>query len=159
MLRLALAPVFLLVETDAARAAVLVVASLSEWADGWVARRYGWGSRFGELFDPIVDRIFVVTAFVTFVLLGRLGALELVILLLRDVFTALAAAAALVFRVPVRVKARMAGKVVTTLQLAALLVLLFLPGWIGPMVLVVGVAGAVAIADYARVGVHALRRR
>ena len=49
---------------------------------------------------------------------------------------------------PVDFKARMAGKVVTVLQLAALLAVPLAPRWVGPLVVAIGVTAAVAIVDY-----------
>ena len=43
---------------------IIMLWSGSDWLDGYIAREYGQTSRFGEVFDPIADRlgIFVVTA-------------------------------------------------------------------------------------------------
>jgi cardiolipin synthase len=56
--------VWLLVAEDrrVAAAVYLAVIASTDWFDGWIARRYDQGTRFGKLFDPTVDRIlFVVT--------------------------------------------------------------------------------------------------
>jgi cardiolipin synthase len=62
--RLACLPVFLWLlfgRDDHAQAAVLLgVLGMSDWVDGWVARRFNQRSSFGALFDPATDRILFI---------------------------------------------------------------------------------------------------
>ena len=48
------------------------VAGLSDYVDGWIARRYGYESKLGMLLDPLADKIIVVSVMVTLLFLGRL---------------------------------------------------------------------------------------
>lgn len=62
ILRLVLVPVFvwLLVERELGWAGlVLVVAGVSDFLDGKIARHYGLVSRLGQLLDPIADRLYI----------------------------------------------------------------------------------------------------
>ncbi|MHB1130414.1 MAG: CDP-alcohol phosphatidyltransferase family protein [Ilumatobacteraceae bacterium] len=62
--RLACLPVFLWLlfgRDDHAQAALLLgVLGMSDWVDGWVARRFNQRSSFGEIFDPTTDRILFI---------------------------------------------------------------------------------------------------
>lgn len=62
--RLTCLPVFLWLlfgRDDRAQAALLLgVLGMSDWADGWVARRFNQSSSFGALFDPATDRILFI---------------------------------------------------------------------------------------------------
>lgn len=62
--RLACLPVFLWLligRNDHAQAALLLgVLGMSDWVDGWVARRFNQRSSFGALFDPATDRILFI---------------------------------------------------------------------------------------------------
>ena len=89
MLRLALVPVFLafIVTGDyVAALIVLVVASLTDALDGYLARRLGQVTRLGQLLDPAADRLYIFAALV------GLAANELVpwwivlVIVARDVF-------------------------------------------------------------------------
>ena len=66
--RLAALPVFwwVMLEADGGRSAlafvIFGVASLTDWFDGWLARRYGSFSRFGRLADPLADRLLIDSA-------------------------------------------------------------------------------------------------
>lgn len=159
MIRMAMAPLFLLARGDAERGAVLAVAGLTEWLDGWLARRLEQTSRIGEVLDPIADRLFMVCALAAFLADGRILLWELAVLLARDIFTALTGVVVLALGLRVRLKARRAGKWVTTLQLFTLVLLLVRPAWILPAVAVVGAASLVAIVDYAVAGLCSPRRQ
>ena len=43
---------------------VFVVAAITDWLDGFVARRQGLTSAFGRNFDPLVDKVLVCGAFI-----------------------------------------------------------------------------------------------
>ncbi|HSP76137.1 MAG TPA: CDP-alcohol phosphatidyltransferase family protein [Cryobacterium sp.] len=65
MLRLALVPVFLVVLVrgeDAWALLVLAVASLTDFLDGYLARRFGQITRLGQLLDPAADRLYIFAA-------------------------------------------------------------------------------------------------
>lgn len=45
--------------------ALFGAAALSDAADGFLARRYGWRSELGAVLDPLADKLLLVTVFVT----------------------------------------------------------------------------------------------
>ena len=56
---------------DWAALILFVGAALTDYVDGWIARRYNLGSAFGKMLDPIADKAMVVIALaVMFALLG-----------------------------------------------------------------------------------------
>lgn len=40
---------------------LFVIASISDWADGYISRKYKWVSNFGKILDPIADKVLVNT--------------------------------------------------------------------------------------------------
>lgn len=70
---------------------IIMLWSGSDWLDGYLAREYGQTSRFGEILDPIADRlgIFVVTASLCYI--GILPWVIPVVIGLTDISTALLA--------------------------------------------------------------------
>ena len=68
LLRITLIPVLAVVFylpygwTNFATAAVFIAASVTDWLDGWIARRYAQYSDFGAFLDPVVDKLMVSTA-------------------------------------------------------------------------------------------------
>jgi cardiolipin synthase len=63
--RLALVPVFvyllLVRHADGWAVGILTFSGVSDWADGKIARVLNQASRFGELLDPAVDRLYMIT--------------------------------------------------------------------------------------------------
>lgn len=90
MLRVILIPVYLVVwylnmETSAYWAlAVFVVASVTDFADGYVARHYNQVTTFGKFMDPLADKILVITAMIWFASVGMLPVWALVIVVARE---------------------------------------------------------------------------
>tara|TARA_Y100000588_G_C14043318_1_gene833842 strand:+ start:350 stop:907 length:558 start_codon:yes stop_codon:yes gene_type:complete len=107
-----------------ARAAALFVflfAAMTDWLDGWLARRLGQISDFGKFMDALSDKIFTVGLFVSFLALLDLPrwALFMVLLIIAREFliTGLRLSAA---AQGVVLAAERAGKVKTVLQLLCL---------------------------------------
>ena len=136
----------------AARIVLICFAAATDFLDGWLARRMHTATRSGAIVDPIADRIFVLVAIITYVLNGGLSIVQTVLLLLRDIATAVGffvARAIPSFR-EVELKARFPGKVVTVLQLLTLLALVIGLRPLTPLVALVAAASVLAIGDYTR---------
>ena len=85
--RILLVPVFLVLCYSGKRIPALIVfllASLSDLADGYIARRYHQISDFGKFMDPLADKILVMAAMCYFVEVGRMPGWALAIVLLRE---------------------------------------------------------------------------
>src|SRR5437867_9691889 len=63
---------------------VYIVAALTDWYDGWVARRYGYVTRWGKFLDPLADKILSSAALFSFVALRLVDAWMVWIIVLRD---------------------------------------------------------------------------
>lgn len=67
LMRLALVPVFALLifrHEDLAALGLLVLAGVSDWADGAIARRFNQQSEVGRILDPAADRLYIAAAVV-----------------------------------------------------------------------------------------------
>jgi CDP-diacylglycerol--glycerol-3-phosphate 3-phosphatidyltransferase len=161
LMRFPLAVGFMAAETTGVRLALLGMASASDLLDGWLARRFGRTTQSGALLDPIADKVFMLAAFTAFLVHGEITAAQWAVLLARDFAIALGAAVAWLIPglTPRAFHARMSGKIVTVLQLAAILALTVNTGWTGWVVLVIGWASIVAIADYTLALAWALEAR
>lgn len=137
LLRLALIPVFVLLFylpvgwANEATTAVFALAAVTDWLDGYLARRMGETSAFGAFLDPVADKLMVATALVLLVdanptdfpgvllaipaavIVGR----EITISALREWMAEIGASA--------KVAVSMVGKIKTTTQMVALLLLLY----------------------------------
>ncbi len=90
MLRVILIPVYLVVwylnlKYSALLAlAVFVIASVTDFLDGYVARHYNQVTTFGKFMDPLADKILVITAMIWFSSVGLLPVWALVIVVARE---------------------------------------------------------------------------
>ncbi len=64
--------------------ALFVIAGLTDFADGEIARRYRFVTNFGKLMDPLVDKIMVAAAFISLVPLKAIPAWAATIVVSRD---------------------------------------------------------------------------
>lgn len=65
--------------------AVVVFAGLTDWFDGYAARRLGVSGRLGVILDPIADKTLLVTLFVVLGVIGRLPFWLVALVIGRDV--------------------------------------------------------------------------
>ena len=64
--------------------AVFVIASLTDYIDGYIARKYKQVSDFGKFLDPLADKLLVIAAMVMFCQWGSFPAWALMIVLTRE---------------------------------------------------------------------------
>lgn len=157
--RFPLAAAFLATDNTAARVTLIGAASLTDVLDGWLARR-GRTTQLGALLDPVADKTFVFVAISTFLLEGVLGPRDYLIVLSRDIMTAIGFIVATMMPSldPRRFSARWPGKVVTVLQLLALVALVLRPPLFRLLVIPIALASALAVADYT-LALHRQRAR
>lgn len=114
--RLCMAPVYLLLLSrgeNAAAAILFGIAASTDFVDGQIARRTHTVSKLGQLLDPAVDRVLMITAVFGLMLVGRLPVWVVVVVLLRDLLL-LIGGAYLLQRYNVRVAVIYPGKFATT---------------------------------------------
>lgn len=133
LVRIAIIPVFIAVYyvkaewVNEAVTALFVAAALTDWLDGWLARRLDQASAFGAFLDPVADKLMVAAALVLLVqadprpdiailaaiIIGR----EIAVSALREWMAELGQRS--------RVKVAMVGKVKTVMQMLAISLLLY----------------------------------
>lgn len=113
---------------------VFLLATLTDYLDGWAARKMNLKTAFGALMDPIADKFLTLSAFLAFVQMNIVPAWMVALILTRDILITIAR-----FSIPpVSQGARKSGKQKTVLQFAAIV------GVLG--YLIVNEAGVLAIA-------------
>lgn len=152
--RIPLGVSFLTLQDPLWMALVVFLGGVTDLLDGLIARLSRTVSQVGLLLDPFCDKLFVLLCLISFLPTAHLLWADFLILILRDVFTG---GSYMVGRLVGRVipfRPRLAGKVVTFLQLLTLLALIFWPEYVPLLILLVGVASVYSIIDY---GTSALR--
>ncbi len=133
LFRIALLPVMVIVfyapfdGANVAAAVVFLAAALTDWLDGYIARRYDLGTAFGAFLDPVADKLMVAVtlfllvqenptpllAIVSAIIVGR----EITISALREWMAEIGERT--------RVNVAALGKVKTVMQSVAIVVLLY----------------------------------
>ena len=87
LFRIVLIPVFLILAytgNNVAALVVFIIASLSDMADGYIARHYNQISNFGKFMDPLADKMLVLSAMCFFVENGQMPGWAVAIVLFRE---------------------------------------------------------------------------
>lgn len=133
ILRIILVPVFLVLLLNFdnltwAAGLVFVVASLTDLADGKIARKYNLVTNFGKFADPLADKLLVSAALIALCTMGKLGtpvlgAWATFIIIAREfMVTGIRLVAAAEGKV---IAAGMSGKIKTTVQMITVVYILF----------------------------------
>ncbi len=141
---------------------VFSIAALTDWFDGFIARKYGLVNEFGAKADMLADRFLwigtSVALFVVFGLRGRLDifhGVQLLLIMSREVITAPSAVVAF-FEGGLFPRARYIAKITTFVQgfaIPALMLSVFYPKWIYlslPLSIFIGVSGTISGLYYMR---------
>ncbi|HWD34999.1 MAG TPA: CDP-diacylglycerol--glycerol-3-phosphate 3-phosphatidyltransferase [Casimicrobiaceae bacterium] len=103
---------------------VFALAAITDWLDGYLARRWGETSAFGAFLDPVADKLMVAAALILLVELGRAEAYLAIIIIGREI--AISALREWMAQLGRSRKTAVAfiGKVKTVAQMTALIALL-----------------------------------
>ena len=175
LLRIVLIPVLVVVFylpydwTNFAAALVFAFASVTDWLDGWIARRWNQYSAFGAFLDPVADKLMVATALFLIVQShpSKWMALWAAVIVGREI--AVSALREWMAEIGQRAKVAVAtvGKIKTVVQMVALTMLLYQVPLLGLPVFTIGewlLAGAALLTlwsgyEYLRAAWPSLREQ
>ena len=104
---------------------IFVAAALTDWADGYLARKLNQTSAFGAFLDPVADKLMVAAALIVLVQLGRADAIVATIIIGREITISALREWMAKIGAAKSVAVSMLGKIKTTAQMAAIPLLLY----------------------------------
>jgi cardiolipin synthase len=169
-LRLGSSPilVWLLLEYRYREALVLVlIAGLTDWLDGYAARRLGTGGKAGVVLDPLADKALLVVLFLVLGVLRLIPRWLVGLVIGRDLIILSGALLLRIFRGKQRFLPSMLGKVSTFFQIVLVLLVLLAAAfpyplfrWLGYLALLLAaIFTCLSGLDYVRRGVRMARQR
>jgi len=63
---------------------VYIIAAITDWYDGWLARKFNYITTWGKFMDPLADKVLTSTAFFAFVAIDVLELWMVIIVVFRD---------------------------------------------------------------------------
>jgi CDP-diacylglycerol--glycerol-3-phosphate 3-phosphatidyltransferase len=134
---------------DVLAAVVFALASLTDFADGYLARARDSVTTFGKLMDPLADKLLIVAALISLVSLHRLAAWIAMVIITRELAVTMLRLAAT--QAGVVMAANMLGKVKACLQIAAVLAVIAVhgqPAWVAALLYVTVFVTVLSGLDY-----------
>lgn len=128
MLRVVLIPLALWLIADGSQracfwaGAVYTVSAITDFLDGWLARRMGLISVLGKFLDPLADKLLVISSLVVMVAMGRVPGWALIIIVAREL--SVTSLRVIAMSEGVEMAASQGGKEKAALQMVAVLLLM-----------------------------------
>jgi CDP-diacylglycerol--glycerol-3-phosphate 3-phosphatidyltransferase len=145
------------IPTEFVGAGIFAIASLTDWADGYLARRRKQITPLGQVIDPLADKLLTSAALISLVQMGLAPAWMVAVIIGREF--AVTGLRSLTYARGVAIPASPMGKIKMIAQVVAILALILssarntvdLLWWVGQAALwVVVVAALISAADYFR---------
>ena len=108
-----------------AATAIFIVAAITDWLDGYLARKLNQMSAFGAFFDPVADKLVVVGALIILLYLNRVDMVVALIIIGREIAVSALREWMAQLGQAKSVAVAFVGKLKTTLQLIAIPLLLY----------------------------------
>jgi len=104
---------------------IFIIAAISDWLDGYLARRLSQSSSFGAFLDPVADKLIVITALLLLLELGRIDSIIAIIIIGREFIVSSLREWMAHLGKSSSVAVAFIGKFKTTLQMIAIIFLLY----------------------------------
>ena len=118
-------------ERDLVATLIFMAAAVTDWADGYLARKLDQTSAFGAFLDPVADKLMVAAALIILVQLGRADAIVATIIIGREITISALREWMAKIGASKNVAVSMLGKIKTAAQMLAIPALLYYAPWFG----------------------------
>jgi cardiolipin synthase len=137
---------------------LFAVAALSDAADGFLAKRFGWQSAAGGILDPAADKLLLATVFITLAVLRLVPLWLMAAAVARDIVIVLGAVAYRAYVGPVPARPTVVSKLNTLSQIALILAIIGREQFGEPSTWIITGLGALTFATVAVSGLDYVLR-
>ncbi len=109
---------------------LFVIACITDFLDGYLARKNNWISDFGKIWDPVADKLLTSSLFISFAVLNLIPFYFVIIMVARDVIVDAYRQSAT--KKGIVTPANIYGKLKTIFQMLAIIVIFFIFNWKDP---------------------------
>ena len=133
VIRLILAPVFVVVFFSGKENAhdlaliVYIVASFTDFLDGYLARRYNLITELGKVLDPFADKVMLITVLICLYIWGRIPLIIPVIVVVKEVFMIVSGLILYLRKERMVIPSNIFGKSATVMFMLSIMLLMIFP--------------------------------
>lgn len=102
---------------------LFLLASISDFFDGYLARKNNWISDFGKIWDPIADKVLTTSIFISFAIINLIPFYFVILMIIRDIVVDAYRQSST--SKGVVVAANIFGKIKTILQMVSIIIIYF----------------------------------
>jgi cardiolipin synthase len=103
---------------------LLVLAAISDFLDGYIARKFEASSEFGAMLDPLADKAFMLICYALFAEVKLIPIFVAVVVITRDLLILLTVALCKIRGVRLKIQPLLSSKINTTIQLIYIILVL-----------------------------------
>ncbi len=104
---------------------LFIIAGLSDAIDGYLAKRFNWVSRLGEILDPLADKLLMISCYLVLGWLSHLPIFLVLVVIARDIIIVIGAIAYHFNIQTITITPTYISKINTTAQILLICIVLF----------------------------------
>lgn len=114
-------------ETRTLAVILFIIASITDWLDGYLARKHNWVTNFGKFADPMADKLLVLSALILMIEVIHIPGWVVSCIICREL--AVTGLRLLLVEQHIVMAADWSGKIKTVTQMLSIITLLLFPTW------------------------------
>lgn len=116
--------VFIYYELSFCAGIIFIIAALSDFLDGYLARKWNVQSSFGSKIDPLADKILMTTSYLSLYIINFIPLYVAIVVILRDILILFVVILCTYKKISIKIEPLLSSKINTALQIIYIVILL-----------------------------------